>query len=290
MARLKILFADDQILPDNVSDEESGDWIRTRYPDDQWNSSFTRAFKETRKTVRRLQMAGYDVTLARTVAEAESYIKEQCFDIAIIDLGWGADMAIPENERGYKGWELSNLMEEMDKVHQTRTKQIVYSIKFLKDPELSRMAARRGKLPVFKSDSSGEEGRESLMAAISFIGSMMDASSPKEESTLISLKRAQALMADMLEEPLRQYRTWFRVTVGLVSISVVTLVAGVLIVLLGENQSLTVLTSLSNILTNVIAVVLFRELHKARDEVKICREQIITEWKEIARYLSNSAD
>lgn len=277
MRTLKILFADDQILPNDISEDQSTDWIESNFPKVKWSDSFIEAFTETKKTVKRLQRDGYDIILARTIPEAEMYIREQIFDIAILDLGWGTDSSIPENERAYIGWKLADLIAEIDHQRQTTTMRIMYSIKFLKDPELSRIAANKGILSIFKSEASGPEGRESLMAAVNFIKSLICTLTPERSISVNAMISNQKLMTDMLSESLRQYRGWFIVTIFFVSVSIITLIATGFIVLFNEGHQINTITALSNILTNIISALLLRELQKAREDVKKCREEIRNE-------------
>jgi hypothetical protein len=274
MHRLKLLYADDQIVPFNLSDDEVTKWIESNYPQADWGQSFIKAFDETRETVRRLQNDGYDLTCINSFSKAKKIIRDHTFDIIIVDLGWSGDKSLQKQGSGHKGWELAEAISEIDKRQNRKTPVIMYSIKFLKNPELSRIAAQKSILPVFKSESSGIEGRESLMAAINFIRTQISSLTNKEQLGIKSLSTSHDILTNMMSEALRQYRMWFFATISSASISAFVLVASGMYVLISNDKVSGIYTTISGILVNVFTVLFVRELHKAKEEVNKCREEV----------------
>jgi len=87
--------------------------------------------------------------------------------LAIIDLGWFMDSSLPKEERPAAGWSLCQQLDDKDEQRGKRTPQILFSSRFPKEPELSREAARRRKLPLFKEAT--DIVRHSLLAAVGFV-------------------------------------------------------------------------------------------------------------------------
>src|SRR5436190_16266541 len=104
MARLKILFADDQIPDENIPDDEINKSLKEQHPD--WPARFINAFVAMRQSVKTLRGAGYDVIVARTYKDALELIKHSHFDIAIVDLGWFADATLTPKQTEYAGWDI----------------------------------------------------------------------------------------------------------------------------------------------------------------------------------------
>ena len=123
--------------------------------------------------VQGLQDSGYRVTVARTHSDAKDEISRGEFDLAIIDLGWYMDFSIPEGKRPAAGWSLCQQIDEKDEANGKLTPQIIFSSRFPDEPELSREAARRQKLPIFKEAT--DNVRNSLMAAVGFVDATLTA-------------------------------------------------------------------------------------------------------------------
>lgn len=272
---MKILFADDQIPPDNIPDEKIPSWAKEKYPES--TDEFISYFLEIRKTIDAMKMSGRNITTARTLKEAKKLIDQNDFDIAIIDLGWCADKSIPESECRYIGWNISRILEKKNTESLFSTREIIYSAKFLDDPELGREAGRGGKLPVIKTNS--EAGRQSLLASISFIEAQINSLSNKEKLTQDYVRNIQSVLLKNLEEPLKQYKIWFMVTISISTLALLLLIIGIFFWVIKDSSSIGILVSVSSLFTNAISMTLIRQLDKSRNEVKLCREKIVQENK-----------
>lgn len=169
--QMKILFADDQIPDENLADDDVEAALKRKYPKAQ--QAFLNSFPIMRQAVATLRNAGYDVTVATGAKDALSLAAGKHFDIAIVDMGWFGDLDVPEGQREYFGWKICNAIDENDSKTQSKpTSQIIYSDRFRTIPEMSREAAQRGKLPVFKV--YGEPGHEALKASVKFIEKLIE--------------------------------------------------------------------------------------------------------------------
>ena len=270
---MKILFADDQIPPDDIPDNKILIWAKENYPDAP--DGFISAFLETRKTVDALKMSGRNITIARKLKETKKLIEQNDFDIVIIDLGWCADKSISESECRYKGWDISRIVEKKNRESLFSTREIIYSAKFLDDPEIGREAGRGGKLPVIKTNS--EPGRQSLLASISFIETQIKSISGKEKLIQDYVRNIQNVLIKNLEEPLAQYKVWFFATLSMSILALLLLIIGIAFFVLRGFSNFGLLVSASSLLLNAITVILINQLNKSRNEVKQCREKIVQE-------------
>ena len=92
----KILFADDQIPPDNIAFNSIEAEMKTLYPDAQ--QGYIDGFSGMRLAVKTLSDAGYsDIKTARTAIDAMALAKNEKFDLAIIDLRWKTTVFLKVN-------------------------------------------------------------------------------------------------------------------------------------------------------------------------------------------------
>lgn len=186
MARLKILFADDQIPDDAIPDADLAQVLSLRNP--HWPANFLRAFVEMRRTVRTLQKAGYAVMTVHTYSDAMSLAKDRHFDIAIVDLGWFADESLSDPD--YAGWDIC---EAIDDGNQARadppTPQIIYSNRFAQDTHIGVRAASQGKLPFYKGYTEASD--QALLAAVMFVETLLPATPVKASPAATPAVRAQ---------------------------------------------------------------------------------------------------
>jgi hypothetical protein len=260
MARLKVLFADDQIPDDDIPDGDIISVMSKRYPN---SPKFCKGFWNMRQTVKILRSGGYDVSIANTKRKALNLIKATHFDIAIVDLMWAADKDIPF-DRDNAGWEISHEIEEVDKATNTFTFQIICSSRFNKKPEIAKDAANRSKLPVFKSYN--EAGGQSLLAAVNFIEKYTSNPSTRE-IVLDAVKGFRQTMQTLLNEALTQERRWTAITIVLVALSVILILVGALAAIFGHVQAGT-LTSISSVITSAVSILLFQQLKKAQENTR----------------------
>jgi CheY-like chemotaxis protein len=260
MARLKVLFADDQIPDEDIPDSDIISVMMKRYPNDP---DFVQAFWEMRQTVKTLRDGGYDVSIANTKRKALNLIKATHFDIAIVDLMWVDDEDVPLAKRDNAGWEICDAIEEADrKATNTPTFQIICSSRFAEKPDIAMTAAQRSKLPVFKSYN--EAGSQSLLASLNFIEKYMP--SPREV-VLNEVKDYWKMAQKALNEAQIQERRWSAITIVLVALSVILILVGALAALFGYAQAGT-LTSISSVITSAVSILLFRQLNKMQENTR----------------------
>lgn len=167
MTTLRILIADDQIPPAELTEQEFRDQFFRQYGDSEHNRKFIEQCAFMRQVVQALRDSGYRLITARTFNEATRHISDGDFDLAIVDLGWYMDFTIPEDERPSAGWSLCEKLDARATKRGTRVPQILFSSRFPTHPELSRDAARQQKLPLFKEATPVV--LNSLMAAVGFV-------------------------------------------------------------------------------------------------------------------------
>jgi hypothetical protein len=180
MARLSILFADDQIPDESIPDGDLKRVLAERNP--SWRPGFINAFLAMRQVVKVLRNAGYGVTVAYTYRDALELIRTKHFDMAIVDLGWFADSALAPDQQEYAGWDICAAIDEANKARGVgSTLQIIHSNRFDEDATLAMQAADMGKLPVFKSYT--EANRQALRAAVKFIETQLRNRPPQQPAS-----------------------------------------------------------------------------------------------------------
>lgn len=167
MPGLRILIADDQLPDDDLSEKEFRQRFFSQYPKNAHNQGFLKQCMFMRTIVQALRDAGYRVTTARVHSDAKAKIRNSAFDLAIIDLGWFMDASLNEADRPAAGWALCDELDDEDKRLGRKTPQILFSSRFPSEPELSREAARRQKLPVFKEPT--DTSRSALLATVAYV-------------------------------------------------------------------------------------------------------------------------
>ena len=147
----KLLFADDQLPDDEIADGDVCDVISKRYPR-RGRHGFITAFVKLRGIVSALRDRNYDVTIANTYDKAIRLARDECFDIAIIDLGWSGDHSLEPARQRDAGWAIANQLRESDRSHKRTmpTAQIIYSSRFASNPDIGSQACKDGILPFFK--------------------------------------------------------------------------------------------------------------------------------------------
>lgn len=164
---LRILFADDQIPPEDLTGEEYREQLVQQFGRKQQTLHFADQCRFVAEVIGALRDAGYLVTEARTFGEARRLAQESEFDLAIIDLGWFLDPQLGSKEQPAAGWSLCQFIDDRDALYGRHTPQIIFSSRFPTEPDLSREAARRQKLPIFKEPTPS--ARNSLLAAVAFV-------------------------------------------------------------------------------------------------------------------------
>ncbi|MBA3572164.1 MAG: hypothetical protein H0W34_09370 [Pyrinomonadaceae bacterium] len=277
MPTLHIFIADDQIPPSKLPEQEFRKRLFAEYGDNAQNRRFFEQCVFMGEIVQGLRDSGYRVTVAHTYADAVKEISRGEFDLAIIDLGWFMDFSIPEKERPAAGWSLCQHLDEKDERSGKRTPQILFSSRFPDEPELSREAARRQKLPIFKEAT--DTVRNSLMAAVGFVDATLtaqrSASSTRSEHFDYEL---QNIALSHFKEPLQDYRRWTFLTLTFVAISLALLVAGVALAYTHTLQVAT-LSSVTSLVSGTISALLYKHLGSAQAAVENAQREVLEQLK-----------
>jgi hypothetical protein len=270
---LHVLIADDQIPPADIPAQKFREHFFSDYGDSNQNRLFMEQCLFMGEVVQALRDSGYRLTTARTYKEATKVISEGNFDLAIIDLGWYMDFALPENQRPAAGWSLCDQLDERDKLSGTRTPQIVFSSRFPTEPVLSHEAARRQKLPLFKEATPVV--RNSLMAAVGFVEASLTAQRFSDAKGGGRFKQElEEVAVSFFRESLHDYRRWALLTLVFVAISLALLVAGVVLAYTGIKPVATV-SSITSLVTGTISALLYKRLASAQKAVETARREVL---------------
>jgi hypothetical protein len=284
---LRVLIADDQIPEESVSDSEVLVWARENYP--KAHNGFINAFAVMRQAVNTLR-DGYDVKVARRYREALSLIKEETFDVAIVDLGWAGDADVPRNLERTAGWQLIDAIKTEEAQHPERppTAQIMYSSRFETDPGLGQEAAAQGILPFYKpygerfslplSDAPVALDRkertrvacESLRGVVKFI----------EQLRNRRVERILQSAEEGLARATNRERQWDRLTLSMVTVGILAVFAGIVASLFGSVGEGAV-SSASGVVMAIIPRLLYGRLDKAYTQIKEERQELVHLLKEL---------
>ncbi len=273
MAALHILVADDQIPPEDEPEEEFRRHFLAQFGDTPHNRGFLEQCIFMRQVVQALRDYGYRVTAARTFSEAAKQIADSTFDLAIVDLGWYMDASLPQSERPAAGWSLCERLDEKAESSGTTIPQIVFSSRFPTEPELSREAAKRRKLPLFKEATPVV--RNSLMAAVGFVDATL---AVQRASEAAAPDRFQRRLEDMalkyFDEALSDYRRWALLTVVFVAISLALLLFGVALAFTGT-VAVATLSSITSLVTGLVSTLLYKRLSSAQKGTEAARAEVL---------------
>jgi CheY-like chemotaxis protein len=273
MPALHILVADDQIPPGDVPEQDFRNRILGQFGDNPHTRGFVEQCAFMGETVQALRDSGYRVTAVRTYNDARKEISRGDFDLAIIDLGWYMDDSIPEQDRPAAGWSLCEQLDAKDERTGKKTPQILFSSRFPSEPELSREAARRQKLPIFKEATAVV--RNSLMAAVGFVEATLSARrSAGATGSSHFEQELQNIALSLFKEPLREHRRWAFLTLLFVGFSLALLAAGVVLVYAGAAEVAT-LTSVTSLVSGTISSLLYRRLGSSQRALQNLRSDVL---------------
>lgn len=296
MLRLKVLFADDHIpdfdLP--LDDRQAIDVVRKHHPgcSDPELVEWLRYHRHCKGMIRILKDAAYHVTTANHFNEAIETVKNQHFDIAIVDLGWYNDNLFPDGgDRESAGWDICTAIDNSDKKRGDRpTLQIIASDRFKNEkdgPGLLTTAARDGRLPFVKIQDS-QVNLECLKACTQFLDKTINDTSPAALARQ-ALIESEQIRSKYLDEPLKQLRTWAAVALVCVCLGFVIILGGAVGVLRGS-QEVRVLTSVNGVISGAMAALFYRRLGKVQEtlskQLKDLREDIKSLWEKIYKLAS----
>jgi CheY-like chemotaxis protein len=279
MLALNILVADDQIPPD-IPESKFRESILNQYGDTSENRAFFKQCMFMGKIVESLRDHGHSVTAARTFQDAQKQISDREFDLAIIDLGWFMDSALPKKDRPAAGWDLCKQLDAKDQQSGKRTPQIVFSSRFPKEPELSEEAAKSQKLPLFKEATPN--ARNSLIAAVGFVEATLEAQRANPGGTSDFERELRNIALRLFNEPLRDYRQWALLTLIGVGASLFLVLAGVALVLVApvahaftKAPTVGTLSAIASLITATVSGLLFKRLNSAKQAIENLRHEVL---------------
>jgi len=275
MTVLRILLADDQIPPHDDSEEVFHAALKKQFGDPATVLACIEQCRFMGEVVQALRDAGYRLTTARTYADAVEQIASNDFDLAIIDLGWYLDTKVPRHERPSAGWSLCERLDEKAARSNGRIPQILFSSRFPVEPGLSREAARKQKLPMFKQATPIV--LNSLMAAVGFVEATIGAQRSQEAGNPKRFERElQDIALGFYKESIADYRRWTKLSLGFVAGGLVLVLAGAGIAFYGAIGVAT-LSSISSLICTTIAALLYRRLDSMHTSVETARREVLME-------------
>ena len=302
---MRVLFADDQIPDDEIPDKDLYETIKKKYQTTDEDVRFIEAFKVMRRAKRAVSEDN-KVTVARRFKDALSLVRNQDFDVAIIDLGWYADDSISETiERSQAGWVIADALDEADQQHPERspTAQIIYSARFNSSPGLGEIAANKGRLPFLKpyeeqatiSLKSRERTKEredreaaacqSLRATLSFIGHLRASAASSQVNRSLDLLLNEAEQG--VKRAAKRESRWDFLTLILVSASIAIVLTGVIgLFFFGVPQG--AVTAAVGIVVGLIPKLMYGELRETRKQIQTATENL-TALVEQARTLTGDS-
>ncbi len=284
MTSLRIFIADDQLPPPGISNARFKEQILEKYGDKPENRAFADQCLFMARIVEILRDSGYQVSTANNFSEARKLAEDSNFDLAIIDLGWYMDPTLPGKERPSAGWSLCDKIDEIDSIKGKTTPQILFSSRFPDEPHLSKEAARRQKLPLFKEAT--DTSRNSLLAAIGFVEATILSKHEKESSSHFAFNHELRNTAlDMIRESLSIYRKWVYASFFFIALSCIALGIGIFFIFKQELDVATVLTPISGVIVTVFSALLSKQLTAAEDKLDDVRKTIL---KEVLNRQSNT--
>jgi hypothetical protein len=271
MPQLKVLFADDQVPEESLPGEEMKATLKRQHP--EWPDEFIDGFAHTRQMVQVLRDASYDVTVARTFSRTLQLIRQERFDIAVIDLTWYGDASLRGRDWQNAGWKISTALEEADKSAQRReTPQIIHSNRFRDDATLSIEAANRGKLPLYKGYDRA--GYEALKATVKFIEHEVLSISPNRADDAWQILKQHA------RERLEQQKRLFNLCLGFIIVSCVCVVVGILLSFFSR-VTVGTLTGVVSVFSSLLSLTVFRLLNTIEGKLRENQEQMMTELRPV---------
>lgn len=222
MARIRVLFADDQFPYDKDTENESvkeaivaeiGDRLRSSNKDPE--QAYAEDFKWFQGLSQHLGER-FEVIPARTLSLAKDALhKRDDFDVAVIDLSWSGDAQLPPGKRHNVGIELLEILEKQNEDYEGYKPVLAFSQNFENEPALMSLVLNQGALPVPKTYS--DTGYEALSSAIFYLAKVRPPGS-KAEDPAVAAARVNKSSA---------------ITVALIT-GVLGLIGGILVALVGS--------------------------------------------------------
>jgi hypothetical protein len=296
MPDIKVLYADDH-YPDfdlPTDDKQALAVVRAhhhrRYPDSEM-PKFLSYHRYCKGLFTTLKDANFYVKPVSHYDEAIEEVKNNHFDIAIVDLGWFNDDLFRGSNPGSAGWDICNAIDERNKrLGDKPTLHIALSERFNNEqdgPELLSQAAKDGRLPFVRIENS-PVNLKALKACTQFLQTTLDATSPAGLARR-ALSELEQIRNRYLVEPLRQLRTWSAAALVCVCLGFVIFLAGALRVV-HRSLDVGVLTSLNGAISGAVAALFYQRLGKVQatlsKQLRDLRQDIAELWKKISELAS----
>jgi PleD family two-component response regulator len=147
---IRVILADDQIpANDSSKDERVCSEILREKGGKLKRSDFDEDHEWFKGLCKYLKQHGLDVVEVRHFEEAKRRLRNQDYDVAVIDLSWTGDYKLPPGERENVGLELLSLVN--DDEDERYIPVIAFSQNFRDDYSLVDRVLERGALPVAKT-------------------------------------------------------------------------------------------------------------------------------------------
>ncbi|HAW51985.1 MAG TPA: hypothetical protein DCX54_06600 [Flavobacteriales bacterium] len=163
---MKILIADDHIPDEDVIENEIEKFVEEKYQ--SRDPKLIERFVFMRKMLNKLRSAGFEIDACNHAAAVDSFIQENDYDAAVIDLGWYADDDITYNNQPFEGWHIIEIVQKK----RPALPVIMYSNRLYEDPLIPLGAADKGVLPVYKYFE--DACIDNLIAILRFVSSMKE--------------------------------------------------------------------------------------------------------------------
>ncbi|MDF0666737.1 MAG: nucleotide-binding protein [Nitrospira sp.] len=169
---IKVLIADDEIPYGDERDKHTREIFRKTKPK-ATDEDYLKGYEGMRGAYQALHNElSFKVTPAQRFKEAENLIRDapEPFDVAIIDLGWYAELDLEDRDNA--GTRLVNAIRAAKGGRRTRI--IMYSSRYDEDEVLVESACRLGALPLVKTYTKASH--RTLVAAVRFLFENREAS------------------------------------------------------------------------------------------------------------------
>jgi hypothetical protein len=271
MAQFRILFADDQIPPQNIEKE---DIIKEMQKIPKQDNNWYENCLSMREAVEVLSSSDNEVDVARKIDEFRTLIRNREYDLAIIDLDWwekNDELGKPNSF----GFTLCDELEKMDALKKRRTPVIINSMRFPIAPQISDDAVLRGFIPAYKFYTP--ESHQALRSVVNFTKQVAsDPKSIKRKVIIGSYRTNEAIFQDSFNEK----RKWANITYGLalITISLSTIGAACLLFGLIEEGKVIAIIGISSTILTVFSRYIKnseKKLNKSASEMKKSIDMIL---------------
>lgn len=236
---MNVLIADDHIPDSEIAIEDIAEAIVQKYsrPD----SGLEKKMRFMRKVVTDLTNSGIHIDICNRASTVREMLGQKKYDVAVIDLGWYADLEVPRAEREEKmGWEL---IEQVRTDHE-HLPLLLCSERIMTNQKIARGAVDRGVLPVCKRFD--ETFISILEATLKFVGRPV---------------------FDMRPTDLKIYKALSYLTVACLIVALVFLATGLLLALTTNYVTVSKVTAGMGVITTAMSGLFWNYRRKVRESI-----------------------